>query len=995
MPSPPSFTGTYYDDITTARLSNLTFLGIFDIKILAVDPSFARPPEFYEYERYVDRVFIGNHFGFQYHFTFGLILKGSADVPNFGLWRWTFVCDVDIVFPDGYVKSERVILGSELVDPLVYNYKEVSFPVTFTITRFNLPSSPYVNLFEDTFYGMHPPFTTLDLYEKIASGNEFLLRVEVFGLTGGIVQEADHNLTSDAYTDYEYTINTKLHSKGSTAGVQGLQLTNLNINGLPITDYTYLHVVDSNNYFYQTSSVDAKVQGTDDIFGGSVYNFIEANTLVTMERNIKNKGIIHSWQSSYPDDLDVTISKFDTTGRTITVPGGEFTEEELWQKYSFDSNIEIAGTPNNQSLAFNNLPTGYIQNTISSASLIANGDFAGATRLPFRAWWKPGADIYHSKNTILAGSGNSRTYNSPNRNNFSGYRYLDVTGGSATTSPEAGKLLITSDGSNVIIEKDLVWNTGSQTKRIDLCFGGLAHTNFPDLQGQDNPYPRYNASYPPAASGARIVNQDMYGIGQVGSLIATGNVNISQFKLTREDNTAKASFVAPFAGNQANAGSTNNGFVKVQTDSINRQYFGRRFWEQDMSGKNEEEYDLLQELTLDGIAVATTVKLSVQDLCDNINNRVGYQGGKIHTGWTASGSYNPSSSPGYLTYCFDKDNAYASWLNGFGMQNASGAQNFSILRDLSQESGDKDVYTQMIFDRINCNYPPDYFDPFQLEAPGETQLLLYSFSCLRSVAHGLVQEQQLGETVNLEDTSGNIFGQGITDVVGSYQTGLPGGLPENAARIGYSTGTIPITKLFTAKRFRGAFYVIPVPVGVNILSADISGFYQGCIGTINMTDVDLIFSSTPDFSTFDTLSTNITGMSNVAIAWLRPTNSNQMILATQRESDSAIIRYVLDDFVNGVASMGTVIGNGSTPAIAINGNGTQIIFWRTSSSNVARIIIDSAGNITTAASNVVTGNVSDSGLGCYWLDDEVFLVYNHTVNGLTVVKSDDYGQTFS
>lgn len=989
MPSPP-LSGDYIDDITSrgGRFSRLSFLGSFDIKILAVDPSFALPPEFYNYDRYVDRVFIGNHFGFQYQLTFGMILKGSADVPDFGYWRWTFVCDVDIVYPDGYVKSGQISLGTELVDPLVYNYKEVSFPVTFTsLTTFG--ADRRVTLTEDTTYGLHPPFTTLDLYEEIPELYEQTTSVTVNGLTGGTVEENFHDLTSPAYTDYEFTIDTELHSRGNTAGVQGLQLTNLNINELPIPDYGYLHVIDSNNYFYQTSSVDAKVQGTDDIFGGSVRNEITANTLVTLERNIKNKGIIHSWQSSYPDDLDVTISKFDTTGRTITVPGGNFTQEELYQKYSFDSTILIAGTPNNQSLAFNNLPSGYIQNTISSASLIANGDYQYATRLPFRAWWKPGADIYHSKNTILAGIGNSRTYNSPNRNNFSGYRYLDVTGGSATTSPEAGKLLITSDGSTVVIDKDLIWNTGSQTKRIDLCFGGLAHTNFPDLQGQDNPYPRYNIDYPAGASGARIVNQDMYGVGQVGSLIATGNVNISQFKLTREDNTAKASFVAPFSNSQTlGAGTTSNGFVQVQTPSATSTYFGRRFWEQDMSGKNEEEYDCIWQDTL-------FYRLSVQDLCDNINNRVGYQGGKIHTGWTASGSYNPSSSPGFLTYYFDKDIAYASWLNGFGMQNVSGAQNFSILRDLSQESGDKDVYTQMIFDRINCNYPPDYFDPFQLEAPGETQLLLYSFSCLRSVAHGLVQEQQLGETVNLEDTSGNIWGQGITDVVGSYQTGLPGGLPENAARIGYSTGTIPITKLFTAKRFRGAFYVIPVPVGVNILSADISGFYQGCIGTINMTDVDLIFSSTPDFSTFDTLSTNITGMSNVAIAWLRPTNSNQMILATQRESDSAIIRYVLDDFVNGVASMGTVIGNGSTPAIAINGNGTQIIFWRTSSSNIARIIIDSAGNITTAASNVVTGNVSDSGLGTYWLDDEVFLVYNHTVNGLTVVKSDDYGETFS
>jgi ribosomal 30S subunit maturation factor RimM len=994
MPSPLNISGTYGDDITLRPIqSRFAFNGNFTIKYLAVDPSFARPPEFYEYSRIVERVYIGNHFGYEIQLNFAMILKGSADAPNFGFWRWTFVCDVDLVYPDGYVKSGRIELGTELVNPLVYNYKEVSFPITFIAQAF-LGSDPLVTITQDESYGYHPPYLTLDLFEKMPVNANSNVTVTVTGLDTGTVNENFHVLLSEAFTDYDYTINTRLYSKGTTAGVQDLQLSNLTLNALAIPDYTYLHEIDSNNYFYQTNLVDAKVQGTDDAFGGSVLNFIEANTSVVLERNIKNKGIIHSWQSSYPDDLDVTITKFDTTGRTITVSGGNFEEEELFQKYSFNSNIQIGGVPNNQSLAFDNLPSGYIENTISSASLIANDDYQYATRLPFRAWWKPGATIYHSKNTILAGAGNTRTYNSPNRYNLSGYRYLDITGASASASPEPAKLIITSDGSTTILEKDLVWNTGSQTKRIDLCFAGIAHTNFLDLQGQDNPYPRYNAAYPPGAASARIINEDMYGIGQIGSILNNGNILISQIKLTREDNTGKASFVAPFSRFQSAGASINNGFVKVQTDSDTRQYFGRRFWEQDLSGKNEEEYDLLHELTLGG-SVVNTIKLSVDDLCTNINNRVGYDGGKIHIGWTASGSFNPSSSPGFLQYVYDKDNAYASWLNGFGQQCIAGASHFSILRDLSQEYGDRDIYTQMIFDRINCNYPPDYFDAFKLEAPGETQLLLYSFACLRSVAHGLVQEQQLGEIVNLEDTSGNLWGQGTTDILGSYQTALPGGLPENAARIGYSTGTIPITKLFTAKRFRGAFYVIPVPVGVNILSADISGFYQGCIGTINMTDVDLIFSSTPDFSTFETLSTNITGMSNVAIAWLHPTNSNQMILATQRESDSAILRYVLDDFVNGVAGMATVIGNGSTPAIAINGNGTQIIFWRTSSSNIQRIIIDSAGNVTTAASNVVVGNVEDKGLGTYWLDDVPYLVYDHTINGLTVVKSNDYGETFS
>ena len=58
-------------------------------------------------------------------------------------------------------------------------------------------------------------------------------------------------------------------------------------------------------------------------------------------------------------------------------------------------------------------------------------------------------------------------------------------------------------------------------------------------------------------------------------------------------------------------------------------------------------------------------------------------------------------------------------------------------------------------------------------------------------------------------------------------------------------------------------------------------------------------------------------------------------------------------------------------------------------------ILDAQGNISTAASNVIVGNVEDKGLGCYWRDDVPYLVYSDLTNGLTVVKSDDYGETFS
>ena len=486
----------------------------------------------------------------------------------------------------------------------------------------------------------------------------------------------------------------------------------------------------------------------------------------------------------------------------------------------------------------------------------------------------------------------------------------------------------------------------------------------------------------------------MFGISQVLKIELIGNVSVSEYKLTRPDNSAKASFIAGVSNDSPGSNTGANNFIWAIP-----QYIGptstsrvRRFWEQEVNGRNEEEYDVVWS-SFGGGQISP---LSITNFCNNIQNRPGLGNGSVHQGWMASPTGPTTGNlTGHNLGWFQPGSAYASWLNGFGLQSIAGTKTYSILRDLSQESNDREIYSQMIFDRINSRYPPDYFDAFQVESPGSTSLKLIGFNCQRSAAHGLVQLSQYNQTVSMTSLTSENYGSATTDIEGVYQTGLPYGKAQNAAIVSYLTNNSTNNKIFTSKRFRVAFYAVPVPPNLIVLSADISGFYQQCIGTIDAGIVKLVFTSTPNFTSYDVLSTNITGMSNVAIAWLHPTESNQMILITQRTSDGAILRYTLDNFVNGVASMGTVIGNGTTPTIAINNNGTQIIFWRTSSSNIQRIIIDSAGNITTTASNVVVGNVANLGLGCYWNDDVPFLVYNHTTNGLTVVKSDDYGQTFS
>ena len=58
-------------------------------------------------------------------------------------------------------------------------------------------------------------------------------------------------------------------------------------------------------------------------------------------------------------------------------------------------------------------------------------------------------------------------------------------------------------------------------------------------------------------------------------------------------------------------------------------------------------------------------------------------------------------------------------------------------------------------------------------------------------------------------------------------------------------------------------------------------------------------------------------------------------------------------------------------------------------------IIDNAGNIVQAASIVVTGNVANDGIAAYNYDDKIYLIYNNTSTGITVLVSEDYGVSFS
>jgi len=769
---------------------------------------------------------------------------------------------------------------------------------------------------------------------------------------------------------------------GSLGGVEIAILSAPIINSLAIPNLGYLFDRDANQFVESTSVIKAHTTGADDAFGTQLTTNAEIIASITLDRNVRCKGWVNAYNNTYPDALNVVLSKFDGSSRTTNF-SGSYDETETFKKYSFSSTLILPPSTLTDTVNFDDIPVGNFKNAITSASLIANGDSGINTRMPFRGWSFPGCSLYHNKYTSLSGSGNTYSFNDPNRTNFSSYRFLEINANSSTGSTVTGNVWISyGNAGTYVLNTTLSVPPSATNLLVDLCFAGSLHTSpAADLSSQDNPYPRANpvSSYDWASQ--KLINDSLYGVGQVGEVRLDGNLNVNTMKLYRYDNSAKADF-CPVISNSG------LGYTTVFTGSASTTYLGRRFWSQDVQGRNDEEYDILN---LSGSYVPQTIAGFVT----NINSLVGYQGGRVHLGWTASSSTSGDGTTnlrdGYLN-----SNGYLTWLNGGGMEYISGDQRFGFDRDLSQETNDYDVQAQTIFDEINCDFIPDYTDPFGIEDPGQTELLLYGFNVQRGCAHGLVQVQEQGETVTLQDAASNVVGSSVTDLVGRYQTALPFGFAEDPHTIVSTVGAIGTT-ILTAKRNRGAFYLAsPTPTGNIMKSADLSKWYQHLIAYVSSNIVSLIWTETYDFSVFNYLATNISNANNVAVRWKLISNTNVIVLAVEG-TDGSVKRYLCDDLVGGTCNLSTTLGTGTSPALAINKSGYEIYFMRTTDSggSIKRIILDDVGNTIQALSIVVTGNVSNDGLATYFYNDVCYLVYNHSVNGITVVKSEDSGITFS
>jgi len=967
------------------RTSTQSCIIAYDVKAKLTDLSYARPSPYYEFERYADFQ-IGGHFGCNASITTQLVTTGSAPVPSpFGLpWTWSINAIVVVDNGHGVSTTQTIVLKSGTnygpFDPLYTPFVVEDIAVGGTF-NFSCDSEILYDITESQPGGtyLHPPYTVLNQYERSTVGGVATCTVVLNGQT----VTATGAIASSQTTTYNFDAFVEATATGSLAGKEQAIISLPLTNSIQIPNNGYLFARNSDQFVESTATIKAVTLGVDDAFGDQVFTRATLTSSNTLERNIKNKGWVNAYNNTYPNSLNVDILNFDGGTRTVTFTGS-YDETETFKKYDYSSSLVLVNTLTDTD-TFDDIPAGNFKNTITSASLIANGDYQFNTRVPFRGWSYDGASLYHSKEITLSGSGNTYSFNSPNRVNFSGYRYLRVNAQSASASPESAYLWISYGNSGTyVMSAPMTIPVIASNQNKDLCFAYDLHVSpTDDIVTQDNPYPRANPNSNYDWASQKLINKDLYGIGQVGEVRLDGNVTVNSFKLYRDDNTAKADFIAPIS----NSGL---GFTQVFTGTASTTYNGRRFWSQDVQGRNDEEYDLLQ--VIDG--GTTYVPQTIAGFIDNITNLTGYQGGRVHLGWTGNAS-TPNDSSSNLRDGYLNEDGYMSWLMGFGMEYIAGDQKFAFDRDLSQETADYDIKAQTIFDELNCDFIPDYYDPFGIETPGETSLDLYGFNCQRGPVHGLVQLQQLGQTVYVQDAGLANRGSAVTDVNGRYQTATPFMQAQNVNDVFCGIATTTTTAI-TAKRNRVAFYFPAAPTTSQIKSADISGFYQHLIGTVNSNIVTLIITETYDFSVFDYLSTNITDAANVAVAWKPLTNENQIMLVVETVAGD-IKLYINNNLGTGDCTLSTVLGTGVTPAIAINNQGNQLIIWRTTTAggSIRRILLDTNGNVILAASDVVTGNVTTDGLACYWKDDQAYIVFNDSTNGITVIKSDDYATTFS
>ena len=958
-----------YLDLT--RTSNQSCAFAFSVKVRFYDPTWNKPPGFYIYQSTVDFT-VGGHYGCSARFQV-LYQTGGGNIPPTPVpWTWAIKVRVTVNNGHGTTTTQDVVIdsGSYVSGVVFFADKTASISGNFSFT---CPTAIYYDITEtqpDALTYTHPPYTVYNQYERSVVGGT----ATCSGTVNATTTTASSTVATPLGTNYQFTFTGTNTCVGALSTVCDLLVSACLTNSVAIPSYTYIQYASASLFASQTSTIQLMNTGTDDAFGDPATTQCTLTSAVALKRNMHLMGKINAFNVSYPDNLQVKITGFDTTSRTVNVTGA-YDEYHTINNYSFASTITALGITTPQSASANNIPAKF-KTEILAAGLTAAGDDDKATRLPFRGWVFNGAtmSLANEKQILAGGTSNNRAY-SPTEN-FNSYRYLDLEVKSLTGATESS--LVTLIGQPNSDNKTWNINTNSTAYvylRIDL----LSPTNkTATVDTQDDPYPRLNPSNPSDYPAQEVQNSDYYGITRVSNLaIGNANMQLNRVYLRANNDTVKSTFVPTF-----NYGLQN--FRKFQTDALisgtTYSYYGRRLWQVSVEGRNEEEFDIYYRSSTGG---STWFPLTINDFVNRVLAN--------HNGWSASTA--TAAGSGISAYA-NSITGYAVWLGGMTWKAAGGGGSdeklwIDVLQN--QSSADTTVLAQTYFDEINGNMVPDYTDPFGVYT-SNTYISIPSAAILRGHAHGNVfqndgQPKNLSTIVYRLTSTSASRGSGVTTSNGEYATGAPKGLPTQSHTVWYGSASSVVNPTFTAKRNRRTFKD-PV-LTADQVAADVAGDQTVTLATVVSGSVILYYTGDPTPTNWILVTTSLTGVQYLDIRYSK-TDSNQKLVIVTQNASNQINRYETND-QGATISVATFIDDGTFPAVTTNPLGYDYIAYRHTSGALKVKVRDAQGNVLRTVTAVAS--IPSAALDIYWRLDTLYIVYKDAT-GLQVITSTDDGDTW-
>ncbi len=719
--------------------------------------------------------------------TWGWDLKATVVVDNgHGTTQTTTVTIASGTSTAYYVDASATYAGSfsaSVGTDKLWDIAETAFSTTAAPTRF-------------------PAETSYTWYERSTVGSTATCSLSV----GGSTVTATSTVSSTRQTA-DYTA-----SLSATGAVTGPMTHNFGVSQIKVNGTTVPDLSHNQTKGIQTATEWSLSLEADDVSG--IYRSASGtiSTSVCLARSVSMFGRIRAWDGAYPDSVSVPITGFDGGSRTVTATSGSWSGSDTFNNYSATTTLtDMSAGTGTLTTSLNDVPA-WISAALSGSSLTTNGDdnTNGTTRVLFRGWRFNGWSVAESATRTISGTGNNRLF-SPYEG-MSGYRYLDVQVRANSGTNEPGVIELTDYHGNTKSWNVIGATTSYATVTLDLCSpDSHSLAAIPDKDSKDNPYPRKNTTSTSYA-GSESVDSAFWGVTSCRRIHkSSGQIHIgtTTLKYTNTDST-----YVPDTVSSAFERKTASIVAEVGTTTY---FYGRRFWQHDRDGRNEEESDVHWQMTVGGGTGVTTYAVSmltVAQLAAEVN--ASDDGIVRHPGWVMTrsvaqpgGGTCAASQPPLRDCYLNGDTGLATWLYGGGAlltPNATTGTDFTYGHKVTGN-----ITAQTLFDKINGNFPPDLYDPFDINGGSDSALYLGGVSLLRGIAHG-----------GLLDTAGDIVTTGTVDLIrtsdnsnrgtdstidaeGRYYTGAPYGLGEANHHVDYVTKSINLNPIHTSHRHRAWF----------------------------------------------------------------------------------------------------------------------------------------------------------------------------------------------